>query len=210
MSTPNGRKNDAMTRLGKLIGQFTVLVALLSAVPALAQISPGGTVTASNSGIITNPTSVLTRPADTTSYSQNDLIASSTTAGSIVVPSFAIANAAGGAIIPRIRLTTNKTSGWDGVTLRVRLWSVAPTYTNGDNGAYAVATGGAGLLAQYDVTLQQFGDAASGNATPTVGTAAWIKLASGTAVYWDIQYLGTAALAPASSQTFTITAEAAN
>lgn len=168
----------------------------------------GGTAQLSNS--ITNPTSVLTRPSDTNAYAQNDFLGSSVTAGSVVVPSFAIANSAGGASIPRVRLSTNKASGWDTVVLRVRLWTAAPTYTNGDNGAYAVATGGAGLIGVYDVTLSQFGDAASGQGSVGVGTAAFLKLAAGTSVFWDIQYTGSASLTPASGQTFTITPELVN
>jgi hypothetical protein len=109
-----------------------------------------------------------------------------------------------------VRLRTNIAAAWDQVSLRVRLWAVAPTFTNGDGAAYAVATGSASLLGQYDVTLGQFGDGAAGFGIPSVGTAAWAKLASGTLVYWDIQYLGSAALTPASGQTFTLTAEALN
>lgn len=169
-----------------------------------------GSVAASASAAITNPAAVLTRPANTTNYAQNNLVASSTTAGSVSVPSVAIANAAGGALIPRLRLATNKAAGWDTAVIRVRLWSAAPTYTNGDGGAYAVATGAAGFLAQFDVTLSQFGDGAIGAGAPGVGTAAAIKLASGTAIFWDLQYTGSAALTPASGQTFTLTAEVLN
>jgi hypothetical protein len=163
--------------------------------------------TSNSSGAITNPTSTLTRPADTTAYAANDLIASSTTAGSIVVPSFAIANAAGGAIIPRMRLSTTATTGW-GTTLTVTLWSAAPTYTNGDNGAYAVATGAAGRLAAFSCTLTQYGDGAAGSCVITSGNALVLKLASGTAVYWDLQ--ATAAATPISGQTFTLTSETLN
>jgi hypothetical protein len=167
-------------------------------------------VTAGVSASITNPTSVLTRPADTSAYAQNDLIASSTTAGSVVVPSFAIANTAGGAAIHRLQLATNKTSGWDGVVLRVRLWTTAPTYTNGDNGAWAVATGAAGALGSFDITLAQYADGASGRGIPAVGTVIHVKLASGTSIFWDVQYTSAAALTPASGQTFTLTAEVVN
>lgn len=162
------------------------------------------------SGAITNPTGTTTRPANTTNYAQNQLIASSTTAGSVSVSSVAIANSAGGALIPRVRLATNKASGWDATVIRVRLWSTAPTYTNGDGGAYAVATGAAGFLGQYDVTLTQYGDGAIGAGSPSVGNAAVIKLASGTSVFWDMQYISAAALTPASGQTFTLTAELLN
>jgi hypothetical protein len=41
------------------------------------------------SPLVTAPSSTLTRPANTTAYAQNELIASSTTAGSVVVPSIA-------------------------------------------------------------------------------------------------------------------------
>lgn len=169
-----------------------------------------GTVQSPISPVVTNPTSVLTRPADTTAYSQNDLIANNTTAGSVTVPSFAIATSGGGACIGRVRLTTNKTSGWDATTFTMRLWTAAPTYTNGDNAAYAVATGAAGFLASFSVTLSQFADGASGVGAPAVGNNVCPKLASGTSIYWDLQYTGSASLTPASGQTFTATPEVLN
>lgn len=190
-----------MTRLMKLL-----FIASLSCMPLLVPVAR-----AYVEGAITNPSSVLTRPANTTNYAQNNLIASNVTAGSVVVPSFSLANVtAANTSLPRVRLTTNKASGWDGVVIRVRLWSAAPTYTNGDGGAYAVATGGAGLLGVFDVTLSQFGDAATGMAGPSAGSAAWFKLPSGTAVFWDAQYTGSAALTPASGQTLTLIAETVN
>ena len=175
-----------------------------TAIPISGSISANATYT----GAITNPTSTLTRPANTTPYSVNNIVASSTTAGSIVVPSFAIANSAGGAIVPRIRINTNVTTGWGAVNLLVTLWTTAPTYTNGDGSAYAVATGSANRVGQYQVTLTQNGDGAAGEGMPNVGNAASIKLASGTAVYWDIQIL--TAATPISGQTFTITPELLN
>ena len=139
---------------------------------------------------------------------QNNLIASSTTAGAVVVPSFTTPG--GGAIITRLRLATNKATGWDAVTLRARLWLASPTYTNGDGAAYAIATGAAGLLGQFDISLARSGDGATGVGVPSVGSAIWLRLASATVVYWDIQYTGGAALAPAANQTFTLTVELAN
>src|SRR5690242_11771933 len=62
-------------------------------------------VTAFSGGAITNPTSTLTRPANATAYAANQLIASSTTAGSVVVPSFTTLTGTG--IIARLRLRTN-------------------------------------------------------------------------------------------------------
>ena len=165
--------------------------------------------TSLNSGAITNPTSVLTRPANTTAYASGQLIASSTTAGSVVVPSFSIASAAGGAILPRIRIRASLSpSSWQGVNLSVNLWSAAPTYTNGDAQPYAVATGSATWLANYLVTLTQFGDGAVGAGPLTGANEMALKLASGTAVYWDLQVLNSAT--PAAGQTFTLIPELLN
>lgn len=218
--TPDGRLCVSLSAGGAL---GTVGVTSLPALPAGSNgigtvgvtalpVLPAGTnnigsVNTPAAGTITNPGNAITRPANTTNYAQNNLIASSVTAGSVVVSSFSLLNSGG--VIPRVRLFTNKTSGWDGVVIRVRLWQSAPTYTNGDGGAYAVATNAFGLLGAYDVTLSQFGDAATGIAAPNNGTAAWIKV-PGTAVFWDLQYLGSAALTPASGQTFTMVAEIAN
>jgi hypothetical protein len=68
-----------------------------------------------------------------------------------------------------------------------------------------VATGAAGYLGTMNGTLTQFGDGASGVLTPAAGSALWIKLASGTAVYWDLQYTASGSLSPISGQTFTLT-----
>jgi hypothetical protein len=166
-------------------------------------------VTSLSSGAITNPTSTLTRPSNTTAYASGQLIASSTTAGSVVVPSFSIASAAGGAILPRIRIRASLSpSSWQGVNLSVNLWSAAPTYTNGDAQPYAVATGSATWLANYLVTLTQFGDGAVGAGPLTGANEMALKLASGTAVFWDLQVLNSAT--PAAGQTFTLIPELLN
>ena len=155
---------------------------------------------------IATPESTLIRPANTTAYAQNDLIASHVTAGSVVVPSFSVGAAGSAAEIRRVRLFTDALSGWDAATFRIRLFSAAPTYTNGDNGAYARATGTNGLLAEFDVTLVQAADGAYGFAAPVVGAAAVLRL-SGRKVYWDVQYTAVGALTPISGQTLRLTAE---
>lgn len=159
-------------------------------------------------GHTSNPTSTLTRPANTTAYSQNDVISSNTTAGSVVVPSVTAARvAAGSFMVRRVRLTTNVTTGWSAASLAVRLWTAAPTYTNGDNGAYAVATGAAGYLGSFTVSLEQFADGASGQGSPAIGGDLGIKLPAGQLVYWDLQLVSTAGVTPISGQTFTLTLE---
>ena len=77
------------------------------------------------------------------SYTAGQLIANNATAGSITVPSFAIATSAGAAAIPRLRLSVNDTTStsWGTVQIQVDLWSAAPTWTNGDHAAWLPATG---------------------------------------------------------------------
>lgn len=155
-----------------------------------------------------NPSGTLTRPADTSAYAQNDLIASSTTAASVSVPYVNAARATenSGTII-RGRLYTNATSGWS-TTFAVNLWKTAPTYTNGDNGVYAVATGAAGFLGAMPFTLTQVADGAYGAAAPNVGNGIVFGLPTNQRpIYWDLQYTGAASLTPIASQTFTLELE---
>lgn len=156
--------------------------------------------------IIVNPTSTLIRPSNTTAYSQNDLIASSVTAASVVVPSFACGS--GPVSMTRFRLWTSATTGWGSAAFNVGLWLAPATYTNGDNGAYALATGSAGFLGQFTITLTQFADGAAGVCTsfqpiqivPSYGVGV---------LYWDLQYTSAPGLTPISAQSFILTPEMA-
>jgi hypothetical protein len=164
-------------------------------------------VTVVTAGNITNPASVLTRLANTTAYTAGDLIANHATAGSITVPSFTAAReAAGSFLMRRFRLYTSKTSGMAAIGVRVRFWTTAPTYTNGDNGVYAVATGSAGYLGKAEYAAwDQFGDGAVAIEDPFVGAEIGVKLASGQLVYWDLEALSD--FTPISGQTFTLVPE---
>jgi hypothetical protein len=163
-------------------------------------------------GLTKAPSSILTRPADTTPYAAGDLIASSTTAGSIVVPSFAAVRAAGRtSLIRGGRLVSNVTTGW-GVLLSIDLFLAsaaaagAPTHTNGDNGAYTIATGAARWLGRMTGTLIQFTDGAAGpltcsgvNEIPVDFTAEDAYL-----VYWTLAVGAAMTPTPISGQTFTL------
>jgi hypothetical protein len=160
-------------------------------------------------GAAIQPSSTGTGVVANLEYKPNDLIASS--AVTPVVPFFAIANSAGGVIIPRIRLSTLGTQNvipWVGIMLSVNLWSAAPTYTGGDAQLYAPATGAANWLANFLITLTQFGDGASGFGQLTGANQMALKLASGTSVFWDLQCLSFTQ--PFASQVFTLTAECLN
>lgn len=188
-------------------------VLLTSAHPGAVQGVAGG-VPVSVGGLLTNlaGSPVLTRPNNATAYINGNLIASNTVAASVVVPSVSVARVGGGSfLIRRVRLTTTATTGWNGATFRLSLWSAAPTYTNGDGGAYVPATGASSYLGSFDLTMIQFGDGATGIGIPTQtlgqGSEAGIQLASGQIVYWDLQYTGGSSLTPIANQTFTLTPE---
>jgi hypothetical protein len=80
-------------------------------------------------------TATFTRPADTTAYAANDLVANSTTAGSVVPMTLNFSHNNGvwfrSAVLRKSAATTTNAN--------FRMWflSALPTVTNGDNGAIA-------------------------------------------------------------------------
>jgi hypothetical protein len=169
-----------------------------------------GSVALSN--ILTNPTSTLTMTAATTAYTAGWLIANNATAGSVTVPSFAIATSGGGAVIPRLRLRNNDTTStsWGGQTIQVDLWTAAPTFTNGDRGVWLTATGSAGHVGSYLCGMSAVqGDGIFAECSPSVGSYSTVKLASGTSVYWTLQAT-TGSGVTGASKVWTLTAELLN
>lgn len=82
----------------------------------------------------------FTRPADTTQYTAADLIANSTTAGSVEPLKFTTTRLGSGrGIIRRVRLFKDDETV-TAASFNVHLFSQSPTVTNGDNGAFAVDT----------------------------------------------------------------------
>ena len=93
----------------------------------------------------------MTRPNDTTAYASGDLVANSTTAGSVVPLVFG-----DGPGIVRVRRFLMRTSN-STVTNKnylLYLFASSPTVTNGDNGAFAVtdANGGSSIFAVFGST----------------------------------------------------------
>src|SRR6185437_974597 len=91
---------------------------------------------AASIGATVNLSANFTRPADTTAYATGDLVANSTTAGSVTPLSFTAPRyATGSGQVRRARLkkSTNTTTN---ATFRLHLYATSPTPTNGDNGAW--------------------------------------------------------------------------
>jgi hypothetical protein len=165
----------------------------------------------------TAPSSTLTRPANTTQYAANSLIASSVTAGAIVVPSFAAAQANGGSgVVRRLRLRTNLAAGMDGAALSVDLWTAAPTFNVGDGGFYGlnpstgvagIATGAASWLGSFTLQqMRQLGDGAIAQTSQDViGDFNYVCGPSSTLLFWT---LSTGSIfTPSSGQLFILSAD---
>jgi hypothetical protein len=104
----------------------------------------------------------FTRPSDTTAYASGDLVANSTTAGSVVPLSFPVAP--GGRQIRRVRIQTSSTNVTN-AAFRLHLYGASPVPANGDNGAWSTSKA-ADYLGSIDVTVDKaFTDGAVGTAT---------------------------------------------
>lgn len=106
----------------------------------------------------------FTRPADTTAYASGDLVANSTTAGSVVPVTISNATSGPGyaGVIKRIRVRKSGASATN-ATFRVHLFTSAPTVTSGDNAAIVMSVGSANYIGQYDIaSMQTFTDGAAG------------------------------------------------
>lgn len=142
-----------------------------------------------------------TRPADTTAYASGDLVANSTTAGSVVAIPLPDATSGGGksAVIKRVNLRKSAASVTN-AAFRVHLFTAAPTVANGDNGAISI-TGAATYIGQVDITVgQTFTDGAHG------AVAADYAVRTNT-LYALIEARG--AYTPASAEVFTLCLELA-
>jgi hypothetical protein len=149
----------------------------------------------------------FTRPADTAPYAIGDLVANSTTAGSVVPLSLTAGRiAAGGGVIRKIRLIKSTVS-LTNAQFRVHLFNALPTTTNGDNGAWG-GPGALNYIDAFDVTMDQaFTDGAVGFGFPRHGPDVSFKLASGQTVYALIEFRGAANYTPGSAEVFTVVLE---
>lgn len=156
-------------------------------------------------GRIATPSANFTRPSDTTAYASGDLVANSTTAGSVTPLSWTAARvAAGSFMVRRVRLRKSGTSTAN-ASFRVHLYSASPTPANGDNGAWST-DGVANYLGSVDVTVDKaFTDGAQGIGTPGAGSEISVALASGQTIYGLVE--ARAGYTPASAEVFTVVLE---
>jgi hypothetical protein len=144
------------------------------------------------------------RPADTTAYAIGDLVANSTTAGSVTPIACAAARvSAGTGVIRRVRLTTTKTGTTGAEVFRVHLFKTSPTAANGDNGAFSANGRVAVGLGYIDVTMSAlYSDGAKGF---TAADIVFDAAAGSQNIYALIEARST--YAPATGETFTLALE---
>jgi hypothetical protein len=147
----------------------------------------------------------FTRPGDTTQYASGDLVANSTTAGSVVPMTFTIARVAGGSgMIRRARIRKSGT-GITNSSFRLHLYNTAPTVTNGDNGVW-LSNQSATYIGAIDINVNRaFSDGAAGNGAPLDGSEINFALASGTSVSGLLEARGT--YTPGNAEVFTVELE---
>lgn len=153
-------------------------------------------------------TASFNRPADTTAYAVGDLIANSTTAGSVVPMQITAAREnAGTGSITRCRLSCNKAGMAGTETFRVHLFKNAPSAANGDNGAFNINGLAAVHLGFFEVTLDQvFSDGAKGFAAPYIGSQIIFDAAAGSQLLYAL-IESRSAWTPGSGNTFTVALE---
>jgi len=149
----------------------------------------------------------MTRPADTTAYASGDLVANSTTAGSVTGMVFpnAVRLDLECARFERIRLRKSSAT-LTNASFRVYLFTALPTLSVGDNGAFNASSVLAvddmdKLIGWFDVTMDRSGAAgARGSGTPNSGPALTCKPTASQTLYGLIE--ATAAYTPTSGETF--------
>lgn len=115
-------------------------------------------------------TASFTRPADTVAYASGDLVANSTTAGSVIPMTFVIRPENRGSMIRRARIKKNGTSIAN-ASFRLHIYeTVGITCANGDNGVWST-NNMINYVGSIDITVDKaFTDGAQGVGAPSAGS----------------------------------------
>lgn len=155
--------------------------------------------------MVITPTSSFTRPADTTQYASGDLVADSTTAGSVTPLKFGLQGVKGKGMILGARLYKSETTA-TAAKFNLHLFTAAPTVTNGDNGAFAISTA-ADYIGKIPVDMSS--GALAGTAylfQASAATAMGVQLSDvGDFIYGLLEAGGT--YTPGSGEAFKVTLE---
>lgn len=167
-------------------------------------------------GFMVTPSATVTRPANTTQYAANDLIANSASATAVTAMEFTnVARYSGGSFSIRRARMTKDDDDVTAATFRLHLFAADPFATDpqvGDNGTLvgalnATITDYLGSIS-FDMTASPDIYNTAGNAAigvPALGNEINAKLSSGTSIYGVLEATGT--YTPASGEIFTLILE---
>jgi hypothetical protein len=206
----NGRLQRIAQRLTSLIAQIPATLGSTTSANSLSVVPASDAVTTAG-GITRIAASTITRPSDTTAYAVGDLVANSTTSGSVTPFTLAAARITDGSfIIRRVRLRKSSTT-LTNAQFRVHLFNASPTVSVGDNEAFNSAgalstTGTAAYLGYTDITIDVgFSDGSNGFSGSTF-LDTQVKLSGGNANMYALLE-ARAAYTPTSAETITVTVE---
>lgn len=147
-------------------------------------------------------TASFTRPNDTTAYAANDLVANSTTAGSVTPMTFQIPTGSGRDIqIKGVKIQKSGTTATNG-NFNLRLYASSPTCANGDNGAWSTSL--SGYLGKLDAAIvEAFTDGCAVVNTLAEGADVHFRISTDHAIYGLL--VADAAYTPAANEVFTVT-----
>lgn len=148
----------------------------------------------------------FTRPNDTTAYTTGDLVANSTTAGSVTPVQLlnAVRIAGGVSRIERIRVRKTGTTTAN-ASFRVHLFSASPTVANGDNAAFSPSDISS-WIGSFDVAVDRAGvNGAIGAGVPVTGSSVTATIPAGTTLFALLE--ARAGYVPAAQEQFTVIAE---
>ena len=153
--------------------------------------------------MIINTTQSFTRPADTTAYTSADLVANSTTAGSVIPLQWNLDRLGGAGTVIAARISKSATSA-TAATFNVHLFSASPVVTNGDNGAFAISTA-RNYIGKIAVDMSSGGQAGTAYLTKTSSAVSLgVGQASLPSVIYGLLEAG-AGYTPASGEIFDVT-----
>lgn len=163
----NGRLQRIAQRLTAFFGTAGTPSTNVLSVQGIASGTP-----LTSGGLAAIATANFTRPSDTTQYATGDLVANSTTAGSVVPMTLTVGRGSSGAaatgMIRRVKLRKSGTS-ITAAQFRLHLYRVSPTVSNGDNAAW-LSNQVAEYAGAFDVTCDRaFTDGAAGIGVPVTG-----------------------------------------
>ena len=153
--------------------------------------------------IVEITSTTITRPADTTAYASGDLIANSTTAGS-VTPFVMRVPYGRGLKIHRVGVSRNDTDVAN-ASFRVHFYKDSPTVTNGDNGAWlSIVAGHQGFVDVVGTSPAFSANALAYGVYVNNSVYAPLYVLTDTDRYLYALLEARAAYTPASAETFTL------